>query len=293
MPARRLATLLLVLSAVLSLSLLAAADTRRVYLPFLADPRPTTTAISTATATATATVTTLTTATSTATVTTLTTATSTATATTLTTATSTATATATTLAATTTSTATATATTLAATATSTATSTATATATVTSAADLAGRVALRPEYAYVTEVGGISTCTPRSDQLDGRPEFRDTILADQYQAFPGGPTYPTVGEVFLENEADQTFWRMPIYAGPAAELSYRKVDLPSGSYRLQAYIFYRHPLDPPGQGLRRYSLIWQGDGNPVDSLTVSIVAGQDVRLDLKLLLFGEVCAQRP
>ena len=164
---------------------------------------------------------------------------------------------------------------------------------MTSAADLAGRVALRPEYAYVTEVGGISTCTPRSDQLDGRPEFRDTILADQYQAFPGGPTYPTVGEVFLENEADQTFWRMPIYAGPAAELSYRKVDLPSGSYRLQAYIFYRHPLDPPGQGLRRYSLIWQGDGNPVDSLTVSIVAGQDVRLDLKLLLFGEVCAQRP
>jgi len=154
-------------------------------------------------------------------------------------------------------------------------------------------VALRPEYAYVTEVGGIGTCTPRSDQLDGRPEFRDTILADQYQAFPGGPTYPTVGEVFLENEADQTFWRMPIYAGPAAELSYGRVDLPPGSYRLQAYLFYRHPLDPPGQSPRMYSLFWQAGAVPVASLTVLVAAGQDVRLDLKLLFFGDVCAQRP
>ena len=279
MRTKRLAAILLVLSALLSLTAFAASTSYRIYLPTLIDPRKPGTATATTTATATSIATATSTATATVTVTNA--------ATTTTTATTTATSTATTTA---TSTATSTATT---TPTATPTATPTTTPTVTSAAELAGRVALRPEYANVTEVGGISTCAPRFDLLDGKPEFRSTIPPDQYQAVPGGPTYPTVGEVFLENEADQTSWQIPIYAGPAAELSYRKVDLPPGSYRLQAYIFYRHPLDPPGQSPRSYSLIWQGGGNAVDSLTVLVAAGQDVRLDLKLLLFGDVCAQRP
>jgi len=292
MRTKRLAAILLALSALLSLTAFAASTSYRIYLPTLIDPREPATATATTPATATSIATATSTATATVTVTNAATTTSTATATvtnaatTTTTATTTATSTATTTA---TSTATSTATT---TPTATPTATPTTTPTVTSAAELAGRVALRPEYANVTEVGGISTCAPRFDLLDGKPEFRSTIPADQFQSV-GGLVYPTVGEVFLENEADQTSWQIPIYAGPAAELSYRKVDLPPGSYRLQAYIFYRHPLDPPGQSPRSYSLIWQGGGNAVDSLTVLVAAGQDVRLDLKLLLFGDVCAQRP
>jgi type II secretory pathway pseudopilin PulG len=142
-------------------------------------------------------------------------------------------------------------------------------------------------------------CERRSDVLDGKPEFKDTILPGEYQAFSGGPTYPTVGEVLLENVENGTQIRIPIMADSAGRTSYTKNDVPKGNYKLTPYVFYRHPLDPPTFGPRRYSLIDNGSGEATSDIVITVgpqgsQAGsfvQQNRQDLKLRLFGDVCTK--
>ena len=142
-------------------------------------------------------------------------------------------------------------------------------------------------------------CVPKSDALDGKPEYRGTIPPDQYQAAPGLPSYPTVGEVLLENVENGTTYRIPITADSGGNLTYLKNDVPKGSYKLEPYLFYRHPLDPPTAGPRRYSLIDTGAGAAVPSIVVNVGPqssdtgsfNQQIRQDLKLKLLGDVCAK--
>jgi hypothetical protein len=140
-------------------------------------------------------------------------------------------------------------------------------------------------------------CVQRSDVLDGKPEFKDTILPNEYQAFAGAPTYPTVGEVLLENVENGTLIRIPIMADSEGRTTYTKNDVPKGNYKLTPYVFYRHPLDPPTFGPRRYSLIDNGAGEPSSDMVITVgpqasQSGsfvQQNRQDLKLRLFGNVC----
>lgn len=251
MKPRRIASIFVAASAVLSLAALLAAETSRVYLPLLRDPRPTPTSTATATATATATGTPTSTATATAT----------------------------------------------GTATSMATATSTATPTTGPAApELIGEVRLRPEYALIEELpgGGGTSCTPRSDALDGNPEWRSDIPPSHFVPV-GGLVYPTVGEVLLQNvETGELVSTAPIVAGVDDRLSYRAAAIPPGVYELSAYLFYRHPLDPAGVGPRMYGTLLVADER-LQSVTVNIPATPlpaQVRLDLRLVLSGDVCASR-
>lgn len=134
-------------------------------------------------------------------------------------------------------------------------------------------------------------CTPRSDVLDGNPEWRSTIPPDHFQA-TGGLVYPNVGEVIISGE-NGTF-RIPILADPATgKLTYRKTNVPKGSYKLTPYLFYRHPLDPAGTLPRIYSTILQADQRLPD-ITINIPEGTvgmsaQVKKDIQLLLTGDVC----
>ncbi len=141
-------------------------------------------------------------------------------------------------------------------------------------------------------------CVPRSDVLDGKPEFKDTILPSEYQAFPGSPTYPQVGEVRLTNVENGTVIKIPIMADSEGRTTYVKHDVPKGNYKLKPYVFYRHPLDPPTAGPRQYSLIDTGGGEAISEMVITVgpqssQAGsfvQQIRQDLKLRLAGDVCA---
>jgi hypothetical protein len=111
--------------------------------------------------------------------------------------------------------------------------------------------------------------------------------------------YPTVGEVYLENVETGVSYTIPILAGSDGKLTYRKSDVPKGSYKLQPYVFYDHPLDPPTALPRLYSLIDTGAGAGNDSITVYVGPdasdtgsfNKEIRQDLKLRLAGDVCAQ--
>ena len=113
-----------------------------------------------------------------------------------------------------------------------------------------------------------------------------------------GLVYPNVGEVILTDQNTGTQYRAPIRADASrgGELSYRFDRLPAGSYRLEAYLFYRHPLDPPDAGPRRYSLIEQNNETRADivvNVTVETSVGgfsRVIRQDLQLRLSGDVCA---
>ncbi|MCS6881328.1 MAG: pilus assembly protein TadG-related protein [Oscillochloridaceae bacterium] len=113
-----------------------------------------------------------------------------------------------------------------------------------------------------------------------------------------GLVYPNVGEVILTDQNTGTQYRAPIRADASrgGALSYRFDRLPAGSYRLEAYVFYRHPLDAPDAGPRRYSLIEQNNETRAD-IVVNITADTNVggfsrviRQDLQLRLSGDVCA---
>lgn len=138
-------------------------------------------------------------------------------------------------------------------------------------------------------------CSRRSDVLDGKPEWRADIPASHFQPI-NGLVYPTVGEVLLKNVDNDTTYTIPITAGTDGRLSYRKSDVPAGTYRLKPYVFYRHPLDPPTALPRMY-------GSPLEADTsgeyVIVTVGPDtatsgafnpqVQKDLKLKLTGDVC----
>jgi hypothetical protein len=141
-------------------------------------------------------------------------------------------------------------------------------------------------------------CVPRSDVLDGNPEFKGTILPSEYVAKPGLPTYPQVGEVVLENIENGTQMTIPIMADSQGRTTYSKDEVPQGNYKLTPYVFYRHPLDPASAGPRRYSLIDTGASDPSSSMVITVgpqssQSGsfvQQNRQDLKLRLYGDVCA---
>ncbi|MGQ9926289.1 MAG: VWA domain-containing protein [Chloroflexaceae bacterium] len=135
-------------------------------------------------------------------------------------------------------------------------------------------------------------CEPRADGA-----WTNVIPAAHFQAV-GELQYPTVGEVILTDQSTGTRHVAPIRADASrgGALSYRFERLPAGSYRVQPYLFYRHPLDPPGVGPRRYSLIYQNE-ETVSDIVINVAPNttvgsftQTIRQDLQLRLFGDVCA---
>lgn len=135
-------------------------------------------------------------------------------------------------------------------------------------------------------------CEPRADAA-----WTNVIPETSFQSV-GGLIYPNVGEVILTDQSTGTEYRAPIRADRerGGALSYRFDRLPAGTYRLQPYLFYRHPLDPPNVGPRRYSLIYQGDTTASD-IVITVAPNTSVgsftqtqRQDLQLRLFGDVCA---
>ncbi len=135
-------------------------------------------------------------------------------------------------------------------------------------------------------------CEPRSDAA-----WTNVVPASNFQAV-GSLQYPNVGEVILTDQSTGTTYRAPIRADASrgGALSYRFDRLPAGSYRLQPYLFYRHPLDPPNVGPRRYSLIYQNE-ETVSDIVINVAPNttvgsftQTMRQDLQLRLFGDVCA---
>lgn len=135
-------------------------------------------------------------------------------------------------------------------------------------------------------------CEPRVDAA-----WTNVIPEANFQSV-GGLIYPNVGEVILTDQSTGTEYRAPIRADSerGGALTYRFDRLPAGTYRLQPYLFYRHPLDPPNVGPRRYSLIYQGD-TTVSDIVITVAPNTSVgsftqtqRQDLQLRLFGDVCA---
>lgn len=137
-----------------------------------------------------------------------------------------------------------------------------------------------------------SICEPRSDAA-----WTNVIPPENFQSV-GSLQYPNVGEVILTDQSTGTQYRAPIRADASrgGALSYRFDRLPAGSYRVQPYLFYRHPLDPPSAGPRRYSLIYQNE-ETVSDIVINVAPNttvgsftQTIRQDLQLRLFGDVCA---
>ncbi len=135
-------------------------------------------------------------------------------------------------------------------------------------------------------------CEPRADAA-----WTNVIPPAHFQSV-GSLQYPTVGEVLLTDQSTGTQYRAPILADQSrgGALSYRFERLPAGSYRVQPYLFYRHPLDPPNVGPRRYSLIYQNE-ETVSDIVINVAPNttvgsfnQTIRQDLQLRLFGDVCA---
>ncbi|NTW98219.1 MAG: VWA domain-containing protein, partial [Oscillochloris sp.] len=107
-----------------------------------------------------------------------------------------------------------------------------------------------------------------------------------------GFQYPQVGEVIISSSTD-TFIA-PINADTDGTLSYYFASVPQGSYRMQAYLFYHHPLDPPNV-MRMYSRIWSA-GQAVADFTVDVSPStqgtsfvQRIEQPLTLKLTGDVC----
>lgn len=135
-------------------------------------------------------------------------------------------------------------------------------------------------------------CEPRADAA-----WTNVVPEAHFQSV-AGLIYPNVGEVILTDQSTGTEYRTPIRADRerGGALTYRFDRLPAGTYRLQPYLFYRHPLDPPSVGPRRYSLIYQNDTTASD-IVITVAPNTTVgsftqtqRQDLQLRLFGDVCA---
>lgn len=143
-------------------------------------------------------------------------------------------------------------------------------------------------------------CTPGSDTgvgAVGLPSgWRDTLPQDHFIDNTGGLYYPKVGEVIIKNDSTGDSFTADIMAGTNGELTYRFARVPKGTYTMEAYIWYRHPSDPPQYKPRLYSTIYSGE-QTVGSLTVPVgPSGQStnftptVRQDVQLKLTGDVCA---
>jgi hypothetical protein len=119
------------------------------------------------------------------------------------------------------------------------------------------------------------------------------VQTDQFVNGTGGLTYPTVGKVVIYNST--TTLTAPIIAGKGGALTYYFPSVPQGTYRMEAYIYYHHPLDPPNV-MRQYSKIWSA-GQAVSDFTVDVLPStqgtsfsQRIDQPLSLKLNGDVCA---
>ena len=126
-------------------------------------------------------------------------------------------------------------------------------------------------------------------------EWRATIPGDHFQSV-GGLRYPNVGEVILEDVTTGSIYRAPIVAGTDGRVRYTFEEIPRGTYRMQAYLFYRHPLDPPTAGPRMYSQIFNGSSTQSDMIVTLEPSGQGVGFistieqNLRIRLDGNVCS---
>ncbi|MFN3372830.1 MAG: pilus assembly protein TadG-related protein [Chloroflexus sp.] len=126
-------------------------------------------------------------------------------------------------------------------------------------------------------------------------EWRGTIPGNHFQSV-GGLSYPNVGEVILQDISTNSVYRAPIVAGTDGRVRYTFEEIPRGTYRLQAYLFYRHPLDPPTAGPRMYSQIFTSGSSQSDMVVVLEPNGQGagfittIEQNLRLRLDGNVCA---
>ncbi len=141
-----------------------------------------------------------------------------------------------------------------------------------------------------------------NDQVERAPcingsdgEWRGTIPGNHFQSM-NGLTYPNVGEVILEDFSTGSVYRAPIVAGTDGRVRYTFESIPRGTYRLQAYLFYRHPLDPPTALPRMYSQLFNGSSSQPDMVVVLEPNGQGVGFistieqNLRLRLDGNVCS---
>lgn len=126
-------------------------------------------------------------------------------------------------------------------------------------------------------------------------EWRGTIPGNHFQSV-GGLSYPNVGEVILEDFSTGSVYRAPIVAGTDGRVRYTFEKIPRGTYRLQAYLFYRHPLDPPTAMPRMYSQLFNGSSSQSDMVVVLEPNGQGagftstIEQNLRLRLDGNVCS---
>lgn len=125
-------------------------------------------------------------------------------------------------------------------------------------------------------------------------EWRGTIPGNHFRSI-SGLSYPNVGEVILQDLTTNTTYRTPIVAGTDGRVRYTFENLPRGMYRMQAYLFYRHPLDPPTAQPRMYSQIFTNGASQSDMVVVLDPATQvgftaTVEQNLRLRLNGNVCA---
>ena len=103
----------------------------------------------------------------------------------------------------------------------------------------------------------------------------------------GGFTYPVIGQASVSYLG--VSYQADIRADyPGGRAKYSFTDLPPGIYSLSTYLFYRHPLDPPTLGPRRYSLI-ETAGESHSSIEVVVNAGVQEQAPVKLKLFGNTC----
>jgi hypothetical protein len=119
-----------------------------------------------------------------------------------------------------------------------------------------------------------------------------TINTSDFVNGTGGYTYPTVGQVVIYNSTNTL--TAPITAGTGGSLSYYFPKVPQGTYRMEAQLYYHHPLDPPNV-MRQYSKIWSA-GQALSDFTVDVSPSsqatsfsQRKEQPLTLKLNGDVC----
>ncbi|MEF3275897.1 MAG: VWA domain-containing protein [Chloroflexus sp.] len=125
-------------------------------------------------------------------------------------------------------------------------------------------------------------------------EWRSTIPSNHFQSV-SGLRYPNVGEAILQDMNTNSVYRTPIVAGTDGRVRYTFESLPRGTYRMQAYLFYRHPLDPPTAMPRMYSQIFDGGSSQSDMVITLDPATQvgftaTIEQNLRLRLDGNVCS---
>ncbi len=139
-----------------------------------------------------------------------------------------------------------------------------------------------------------------NDQIERGPcvsgsdgEWRGTIPGNHFESV-GGLRYPNVGEVILEDVTTGSVYRAPIVAGTDGRVRYTFESIPRGTYRMQAYLFYRHPLDPPTAGPRMYSQFFNGSSTQSDMVVTLDAPGAGfiatIEQNLRLRLDGNVCS---